>query len=551
MSLETTLDQAHPTLSPAALERVRRSGRTEIVAVDDVLVGQGDPMDKFVVVLEGEITVEQMTRTGLQMVATHGPGQFFGDVHSLSGRPSLVRGRVSKRGLVHTVGRSDLQALMHDDSELGEVFMRAFILRRLELLATSVGDVVVIGSHNSRGTLRVRDFLTRNGYPHSFLDLEADPDTQAMLDRFEVSTADIPVLVYRGDTILRNPSDDEVATTLGFNLSVNQEEIRDVIIVGAGPAGLSAAVYAASEGLSALLLETKAPGGQAGSSSRIENYLGFPNGIAGVELAGRAFDQAQKFGAEFLIARSAVRLSCNTYPLQVSLSGGSPVRARTMVIATGAKYRKLSLPNLERFEGVGIYYGASTIEAQMCCAEDVVVVGGGNSAGQAAVFLANTAKQVHIVIRGASLSASMSRYLIRRIEDTKNISVHPFTEVTELFGDQHLEQIALRNSKTGLQDLRPFRHVYLMTGACPNTEWLTDCIALDEKGFILTGPNLTLEHLEHFGWPLKRRPYLLETSTPGVFAAGDVRAGSVKRVASGVGEGSLSISFLHQVLASE
>ena len=551
MSNDTTSEQAHPTLNSAALQRLKRSGETKIVAVDEVLVAQGDPMDKFIVVLEGEITVEQMTRTGPHTIARHGPGQFFGDVHSLSGRPSLVEGRVSRSGRVHIVGRSDLQALMHDDSELGEVFMRAFILRRLELLATSVGDVVVIGSHNSQGTLRTRDFLTRNGYPHSFLDLETDLDTQAMLDRSDVSVADIPVLVYRGETILRNPSDDEVATTLGFNLSVNQEAIRDVIIVGAGPAGLSAAVYAASEGLSALLLETKAPGGQAGSSSRIENYLGFPNGIAGVELAGRAFDQAQKFGAEFLIARSAARLSCNTYPLQVTLSGGSPVKARTMVIASGAKYRKLSLPNLERFEGVGIYYGASTLEAQMCCAEDVVVVGGGNSAGQAAVFLANTAKQVHVVIRGASLSASMSRYLVRRIEDTRNISVHPFTEITELFGDLHLEKISLRNNKTGKQDIQSLRHVYLMTGACPNTEWLGNCIALDEKGFILTGPNLTDDLLEHFAWPLKRRPYLLETSTPGVFAAGDVRAGSVKRVASGVGEGSLSISFVHQVLASE
>lgn len=327
--------------------------------------------------------------------------------------------------------------------------------------------------------------------------------------------------------------------------------MRDVIIVGAGPAGLSAAVYAASEGLSALLLETKAPGGQAGSSSRIENYLGFPNGIAGLELAGRAFDQAQKFGAEFLIAKSAVELACGTYPLRLITTGDSMLEAKTIVIASGACYRKLPLPNLEHFEGVGIYYGASTLEAQMCSSQEVVVVGGGNSAGQAAVFLASSARHVHILIRSGELSASMSRYLIRRIEDTANITLHAHTEITALHGEQHLEGVEIRNSETGAREFKDYRHVYLMTGASPNTGWLGTCLALDDKGFILTGASLTQDHLEHFRWPLQRRPYLLETSTPGVFAVGDVRSGSVKRVASGVGEGSLSVSFIHQVLASQ
>ncbi len=546
----TNHDQAFPTLSPAALERVKRYGQTEEVPTGTVLTAQGEPMDRFFVVLDGEISVEQNTREGIQQVATHGPGEFFGDVHSLSGRPSLVTGRMARGGRVHTVSRADLQSLMHDDSELGELFMRAFILRRLELLASSVGDVVVLGSPNSSGTLRVREFLTRNGYPHSFLNLENEADVQAMLDRFAVSIDEIPVLIYQGKTVMRNPSNEEVATALGFNQSVSEDEIRDVIIVGAGPAGLSAAVYAASEGLSALLLETKAPGGQAGSSSRIENYLGFPNGIAGLELAGRAFDQAQKFGAEFLIARSAVELACGSKPLRLNTTGGSALQARTIVIASGACYRKLPIPGLEHFEGVGIYYGASTLEAQMCSSHDVVVVGGGNSAGQAAVFLANTARHVHIFIRSGELAASMSRYLIRRIEDTANITLHPYTEITALYGEQHLESIEVLNNSTGERTRQEIRHVYLMTGASPNTAWLRQCVALDEKGFILTGLALTDEHLQRFGWPLQRRPYLLETSTPGVFAAGDVRSGSVKRVASGVGEGSLSVSFIHQVLAA-
>jgi thioredoxin reductase (NADPH) len=547
----TVNKQAFPTLSPEALQRVFKYGSTEQITEPTVLVEQGEPMERFIVVLEGEIAVEQMTREGLQVVATHGPSEFFGDVHSLSGRPSLVRGRMVKPGRIHTVHRSDLKELMQNDSELGELLMRAFILRRIELLASSVGDLVLLGSPNSTGSLRIREFLTRNGQPHSFLDLDKEVDVQAMLDRFEIALEDIPVLIYQGERVLRNPSNTEIATMLGLNQSVDEEPVRDVVIVGAGPAGLSAAVYAASEGLSALLLETKAPGGQAGSSSRIENYLGFPNGIAGLELAGRAYDQAQKFGAEFLIARSAAKLSCSQHPLQLLTAEGSSLKARTIVIATGATYRKLQLAGLERFEGVGVYYGASTIEAQLCAFDDVVVVGGGNSAGQAAVFLAGSARHVHIFIRGGGLAASMSRYLVRRIEETPNITLHPFTEITALQGDVHLEEVTIHDSKSGETTTKPYRHVYLMTGASPNTEWLRTCVAMDDKGFVLTGPDLTEEHLASFSWPLSRRPYLLETSIPGVFAVGDVRSGSVKRVASGVGEGSLAISFVHQVMAGQ
>jgi thioredoxin reductase (NADPH) len=542
-------EQAFPTLDPSAIQRVMRYGTSSLVGEGAIVVEQGEPMEHFIVVVEGEAVVEMTSQNGTEVIATHGPGEFFGDVHLLSGRPSLVRGRMVKAGSIVTVKRADVKALMQNDTELGEIFMRAFILRRIELLASSSGDVAVLGSFNSAGTLRVREFLVRNGYPYSFLDLEREKDVQSILDQFQISVSDIPVLIYRGEKVLRDPSDEEIAQLLGFNESVSEQELRDVTIVGAGPAGLSAAVYAASEGLNTLLLETSAPGGQAGSSSRIENYLGFPTGISGLELASRAYDQAQKFGAEFLIARSAVRLSCDSRPYQLTTGGGSTLRSKTIVIATGAQYRKLQLDNLAKFEGVGIYYGATAIEAQICESEEVVVIGGGNSAGQAAVFLSRTAGHVHMLIRSGGLASSMSRYLIRRIEETPNITLHTHTEVVELRGEDHLESVVLRNNQTGESRDCPYRHVYMMTGASPNTEWLRGCVVLDGKGFVVTGPDLTDEHLRNAGWSLPRKPRLLETSIPGVFAAGDVRSGSVKRVASGVGEGALAITFVHQALS--
>jgi thioredoxin reductase (NADPH) len=541
--------QAFPTLDPTAIQRIMRYGTASVVGEGAILVEQGEPMEHFIVVVEGEAVVEMTSQNGTELIATHGPGEFFGDVHLLSGRPSLVRGRMVKAGSIVTVKRADLKVLMQNDSELGELFVRAFILRRIELLASSSGDVAVLGSLNSAGTLRVREFLVRNGYPYSFIDLEKDKDVQSLLDQFQISVSDIPVLIHRGEKVLRNPSNEEIAQLLGFNESVNEEELRDVTIVGAGPAGLSAAVYAASEGLNTLLLETSAPGGQAGSSSRIENYLGFPNGVSGLELASRAYEQAQKFGAEFLIARSATRLSCDSRPYQLTTGSGSTLRSKTIVIATGAQYRKLQLDNLAKFEGVGIYYGATAIEAQMCESKEVVVVGGGNSAGQAAVFLSRTADHVHVLIRSGGLASSMSRYLIRRIEETPNITLHTHTEIVELKGEEHLASVVVRNNQTGESRELPYRHVYMMTGASPNTDWLRGCVALDDNGFVLTGPDLTDEQLRNAGWSLPRKPRLLETSIPGVFAAGDTRSGSVKRVASGVGEGALAITFVHQALS--
>ena len=387
----------------------------------------------------------------------------------------------------------------------------------------------------------------RNGHPYSYIDLERDTDVQNLLDSFEISTNEIPVLICRGQLVLRNPSNQEIADCLGFNEPVDQTQVRDLVVIGAGPSGLAAAVYGASEGLDVLVLETSSPGGQAGSSSRIENYLGFPTGISGQELAARAYLQAQKFGAHMLVAK-ATRLICDRKPYVIELENGARISTRTVMIATGAQYRKLPLENLSRFEGAGVYHGATFVEAQLCAGEEVIVVGGGNSAGQAAVFLAQTAKRVHMLVRSTGLATSMSRYLIRRIEKSPAIALWPQTEIVAVEGGDHLNSDYWRNSQTGQTEKHEIRHIFVMTGADPNTSWLNGCIALDAKGFIKTGPDLSSDNLSAAGWSLMRQPYLLETSLPGVFAVGDVRGGSIKRVASAVGEGSITISFVHRVL---
>ena len=539
----------NPILPEGAIAKLRSLGQAREVAVGEVVVSQGKPMVSFIVVESGNLSVDVRSHVGVSHLGDHIPGQFFGDVDLLSGRPSVISARVTEAGTFLFVPRTELKQLMAADTQLGELLLRTFILRRVELLANGHADGIVVGSRNSVGTLRIREFLTRNGYPHAFLDLDRDKEVQSTMDAFNLILEDIPVLILRGQEVLRNPSDAEIAAYLGLNASVDAEEIRDVAIVGAGPAGLSAAVYAASEGLSAILLETKAPGGQAGSSSKIENYLGFPTGISGLELASRAYTQSQKFGAELLIARSAVQLSCSGQPYELKTSENTSVRCSAVVIATGAQYRKLQLPNLEAFEGVGVYYGATAIEAQACGDENVIVVGGGNSAGQAAVFLSQSVRHVHILIRRGNLADTMSRYLVQRIEQSPKITLHPYTEIVELRGGGHLESVVVHDSSTATDTAWNIRHVYLMTGASPNTDWLRGCVVLDDKGFVKTGPDLSPQELSEANWPLQRRPHLLETSLPGVFAVGDVRSGSVKRVASGVGEGSLSVHFVHLALA--
>jgi thioredoxin reductase (NADPH) len=369
-----------------------------------------------------------------------------------------------------------------------------------------------------------------------------------MLDRFHVGVNEVPVVICEGGRILRNPTIESLAQSLGLSLDLDGQVTRDVVIVGAGPAGLAAAVYAASEGLDVLVLEDTAPGGQAGTSSRIENYLGFPTGISGQALAGRALSQAEKFGAEVAIARRAVRLDCDSRPYKVKLSNGEVVRTKTVVIATGARYRKPDLPELARFEGAGVFYSATHLEAQLCEKGEIVVVGGGNSAGQAVVFLSSIADKVHMLVRGAGLAESMSRYLIQRIEDTPKVTLRTRTQIESLEGADRLERVKWRQLDTGDSELRPIQNVFLMTGADPNTKWLEGCVRLDATGFVKTGVDLLPEDLAEAGWRLPRPPYLMETSIPGVFAVGDVRSGSVKRVASAVGEGSICVQLVHRAL---
>jgi len=538
-------DRLFPTLTGAQIARVAAHGRRRPVARDEILVEVAAKTVPFFVVVSGEVEVSASDGT---VVVAHRPGQFSGEGNMITGRRSMARLRVKEPGEVIELSREQLLALVQTDAELSEIFMRAFMLRRVELIARDAGDVVLIGSAHCSGTLRVKEFLTRNGHPFHYVDLDRDAEAQAMLDHFHVSAADVPVMICRGDAVLRNPSNTQIAECLGFNDAIDHTKMSDLVVVGAGPAGLAAAVYGASEGLNVLVVESGSPGGQAGSSSRIENYLGFPTGISGLDLTARAYAQAQKFGAQIMIAKGATGLACDRQPYGVRIDGGTHVATRAVIIATGAEYRRPPLANLSQFEGAGVYYAAMPMEAQLCVAEDVIVVGVGNSAGQAAVFLAQTAKSVCMMIRGEGLAATMSKYLIRRIEDNPAIVVRTRSQIVALEGDRHLERVQWRDDRTGGVETSDIRHVFLMTGAVPNTAWLERCIALDEKGFIKTGSDLSKDDLAAAAWPLTRPPYLLETSRPGVFAVGDVRGGNIKRVASAVGEGSIAVALVHQVL---
>ncbi|HEV8720146.1 MAG TPA: FAD-dependent oxidoreductase [Candidatus Binatia bacterium] len=549
LTLSSGVERMFPTLTPAQIKRIAAHGRSRSISSGEVLVEAGAQVVPFFVVTAGRVEVIRPSGSTETLVAVHGPGQFTGEVNMLSGRPALVRSRASEPGEVIELDREHLLALVQTDSELSELIMRAFILRRVELIAHGLGNVVLVGSNHCAGTLRVKEFLTRNGHPYSYIDLDRDADVQALLDRFQVTAADVPVLVCRGEVVLRNPTNQQIAGCLGFNEAIDQTEMRDVVIVGGGPAGLAAAVYAASEGLNVLVLETNSPGGQAGSSSKIENYLGFPTGISGQALAGRAYTQAQKFGAQVIIATGAKRLVCDRKPYAIEMDDNMRVPARTIIIATGAEYRVPTIENLSEFKGVGVYYGATFMEAQLCRGEEVVVMGGGNSAGQAAVFLAQTAKRVHMLVRSKGLAESMSRYLIRRIEQNPAIVLRTHTEIVGLEGSSHLERVRWRDDQAGNIETHDIRHVFVMTGAVPSTDWLRGCVALEAKGFIKTGPDLSQDDLAAAHWPRARAPHLLETSLPGVFAVGDVRGGNIKRVASAVGEGSIAISFVHQVLS--
>ncbi len=543
-------DEAFPVLTPAQIARIEPHGRRRKIAAGDVLAEPGEPVTRIWVVVAGRLDVITSTKRPNDDLPRFTAGMFTGERSIMASGRFLGQIYASEGGEVIEVPRDELLTLIRTDSELSDLFLRAFILRRLQLIDRGYGDTVILGSNHCSGMLHILEFLTRNGHPYTIRDLDTDPESQELLDQFHVSSADVPVVICRGTIVLKNPTIQKLADCLGLNPTLDRTQIWDVVIIGAGPAGLGAAVYAASEGLNVVVVEANAPGGQAGTSSKIENYLGFPLGISGQELAGRAYDQAQKFGARVLIAKTAAKLDCSKRPYRVLLGEAEdPLLTRAIILATGVGYRRLALANLSKFENAGVYYAATHMERQMCTEEEVAIVGGANSAGQAAVFLAETAKRVHMLIRSGGLSSTMSRYLISRIDAHPRIVQHPRTEIVGLEGNGHLERVTWRTGRAGAVETQDIRHVFTMTGAEPNTKWLAGCLALDDKGFIKTGASLTPENLEWARWPLRRPPHLLETSLPGVLAVGDVRSGSTKRVASAVGEGSIAVATVHQILA--
>jgi thioredoxin reductase (NADPH) len=546
-ALDTALDasdpiareaQTFPRLSAEMIERVTRYGSEERFAARAPVFSRGDRSVDFFVVLQGSIEIFDVDEHDLpQVFVVLRARQFAGELDLFNERQVLVSARAGEASRLLRVKRADFRRLVSSEADIGEIVMRAFILRRVGLIRHVHGGVVVVGPAHSADTLRLQQFLSRNAYPHRLLDTEADADAGGFLDCFSLSAADLPVVIAPGQRVLKNPSLAQMADDLGMTETFDHAAVFDLAVVGAGPAGLAAAVYGASEGLQTIVLESLAPGGQAGTSSKIENYLGFPTGISGQALAGRAQVQAQKFGARLALSRAVVGLDCETAPYKLKLDDGQSIRARAIVVATGARYRKLGVAGYERFEGAGIYYAATAMEAGLCADEEVVVVGGGNSAGQAAVFLSGTARHVHMLVRGAGLAATMSDYLVQRIERSAKITLYPHSEVTTLAGDASLREVTWTDRGSGEATTRPARSIFVMIGAEPNTQWAADCLELDAQGFVCTGSRAGAD---------ADSPYA--TSRAGVYAVGDVRSGSVKRVASGVGEGSVVVQSIHRFL---
>jgi thioredoxin reductase (NADPH) len=529
--------QTYPHLSDEMVQRVASYGAEEAVSDGTLLFERGQRSADFFLVLEGLVDIFDTDAHGApHVITTLQAHQFTGEMDLFNARQVLVSGRARGGGWVVRIRRPDFRRMVASEPDVGEIVMRAFILRRVGFIRHAEGGVVLIGSGHTADTQRLARFMIRNGYPHRLLDTDVDADAEGFLACFELKPDQLPVLILHGEVVLRNPSNADLADALGLTETLDPTTLYDLAVVGAGPAGLAAAVYAASEGLSTIVLESTAPGGQAGTSSKIENYLGFPTGISGQALAGRAQAQAQKFGARLAVARAVVGLDCAERPYRLTLEGGQVVKACAIVIATGARYRKLDLENYAKYEGQGIHYAATAMEAQLCAGEEVAVVGGGNSAGQATMFLSRTARHVHVIIRGPSLAATMSDYLVQRIETSPRITVHPLTEVTALEGDSLLRRVTWTHCETADRTARPVANLFVMIGAEPNTEWLDSCLALDPKGFVQTGRDSAGQALAS--------PFA--TTTPGIFAVGDVRSGSVKRVASGVGEGSVVVQAIHQ-----
>jgi thioredoxin reductase (NADPH) len=539
--LQSRMHQMFPTLTDNEIERMSRFGFAQHYKAGEWMFRVGETGRGMVIVLKGMVRVIRRDALGIEhIVRDHGPGNFLAEVAQLSGKPCLVDGLAVDEVDGIVIPPERLRALLVAEAELGERIMRALILRRVGLIEKGSGPVLLGQSDDAR-LVSLQGFLRRNGYPHTVIDACTDPDAIALLERISASTSDFPIVICPDGTVLRAPDENQVATQLGWLPEFDPEHTYDVAVVGAGPAGLATAVYAASEGLSVAVFDCRAPGGQAGASSRIENYLGFPTGISGQALAGRAFVQAQKFGAHIAIPTKIKALRCDRTPIQIELENGTLVSTKTVVIASGAAYRRPSIDGLERYEGHGTYYWASPVEAKLCKNSDVVLVGGGNSAGQAVVYLASHARHVHLLVRGPGLAASMSHYLVERIASLPNVTLRSHTEITSLDGDERA--FTAINCKTPDGPLKiDSRHLFLFTGADPNTDWLRNCnVNVDGKGFVLTGPEA------HEG--RTQGVMALETSVPGVFAIGDVRSSSTKRVAAAVGEGAAVVAQIHGLLA--
>jgi len=552
MALQRDDRIAFPTLTAEQIDRLRPYGTEQPAEAGQVLFQPGDATYNFMVILAGQVEIVEPSAEGERLITVHGAGRFIGDIGLLTGQAVFLLGRMREAGALLVIPPERLQEIVATFADLSEIILNAFLMRRAILQQVATAGLQIIGSRFSTDTLRLRAFAARNSLPHSWIDLEADAAAETLLRQFRVAPSDTPVVIWQGSSVLRNPSNAELARTIGLDARAVQTQIVDLIVVGAGPAGLAASVYGASEGLQTITVESLAISGQAGSSSRIENYLGFPAGLSGAELANRAAVQARRFGARINVPHEAVRLRCEANSYAIELANGEVVRGRSVILATGARYRTLPVPRREQFDGVSIYYAATETEALLCEGSSVVVVGGGNSAGQAAVFLSGRARRVYHLIRGADLEHSMSRYLIARIEQTPNIELLPSTVIRELLGDTSLDGIVVEHTTTGERQTLDASAIFSFIGADPCTVWLADTLARDEHGFVLTGPALRRSRGKASGWPLAERdPYLLETSLPGVFAAGDVRSGSVKRVASAVGEGSIAVSLVHQYLAEK
>ena len=544
--------QAFPQLTPSQIERIEPLASRETLPDNTIVFERGQRRADFLVVLSGCIEIFDFNCQGEPQVFTrHCDRQFTGEIDLFSDRKVLVSGRTAGETEVLRFSGDAFRELLAAHPDVGDICVRAFIVRRLGILEGNLGGSLLIGCHDDPATLAIRQFLRRNGYPAKTL-YKDDDHARKVMDDVGLTDDDLPAFLCHGETNLKKPDLMDVAETTGLIERPDNDHCYDVAVIGAGPGGLAAAVYAASEGLSTVVLERNAPGGQAGTSSKIENYLGFPTGLSGQELAGRAQIQAQKFGATLTLPMDVVGIdggdrdgsNHDGSPYTIRLGCSGSLRCKTIVIASGARYRKLNLDNESKYEGLGIYYAATALEAGLCEGEEVVVVGGGNSAGQAAVYLSQHTKHVHMLIRGDSLASSMSDYLVRRIDASSKITLHRHTEIVGLSGEDRLRQTRWKHNDSGEEETRDISHVFLMIGATPNSDWTDDRIKKDQRGFICTG----IDMVGSEKWPLERQPNPFETSLPGIFAVGDVRSGSVKRVASAVGEGSVCVQFVHQVL---